>query len=203
MLMAIAENDENREIQTERGWIKAGDLANYIKNQNTDEGTGIMPTDIEFNKNPTNFAQMPSLYTGMTNEDAVLSLETRYGEAWNDIAEKIISEGGGYNDAVNAAAEAAQELRELGDIAGDYKGVTDLYFHNDQVGRSPTPFTLDRAVKQEVEKQPLNVHKTLPNRTPPKTPPLSSVFVDTTSSDPVDDAWDTYAEDFGEDYGWF
>ena len=152
MLMAIAANDPDREIQTEQGWARVGDLAEAIKNRprgeqgwmGADEVLGQGYSTGLFTEQPTNFAQMPSQYTSggesMTNEDAIRSLDTRYGDAWNEIAEKAYAEGRGYNDAVDDAAEAAQELREVGEIAGDYKDVTDLYF---DAGQSTTKPKLD------------------------------------------------------------
>ena len=89
-LMKIHANDPNFQLKTTDGkWVNAGELARYIKNQHSDEGTGIVQTDIEFLDNPTNFDQMPSKFTSggesMTNADALRSLETRHGDAWNSV----------------------------------------------------------------------------------------------------------------------
>ena len=184
MLMAIAANDPDREIQTQAGWVKVGDLAESMKSGEFYYLGGKGNTETEhtkglFTEQPTNFAQMSSQYKSggenMSNEDAVRSLDTRYGDAWNEIAAKAYADGRGYEGAVADAAEAAQELREdnkLDSLIGaDYKG----------------PITLDRAVKEAVEKQsPAIVNS---NIVP------ENIWVNTASSDTVDDAWDS--EDFG------
>ena len=187
MLMAIAANDPDREIQTEQGWAKAKDLAEAIKNRpmgeqgwmGADEVLGQGYSTGLFTEQPTNFAQMSSQYKSggenMSNEDAVRSLDTRYGDAWNEIAAKAYEEGRGYEGAVADAAKAAQELRannELDSLIGaDYKG----------------PITLDRAVKEASVVTPASVWN------PALHPADASIHVDTT--DPVDDAWDS--GDFG------
>ena len=184
MLMAIAANDEDREIQTEMGWAKAKDLANYIKNQHTDEGTGIMPTDIEFTEQPTNFAQMPSQYKSggenMTNERAIESLETRYGDAWNEIASRYDN----YNEARDAAAKAAQELREEGDA------VKEVLAHRASV-LTPIP-VFNPMLIDPILHGDLILDDHLP-------------FDTTTSSDTVDAPdWGTnYADDYSESYDLF
>ena len=186
-LMAIAANDPDREIQTEQGWAKAKDLAEAIKNRpmgeqgwmGADEVLGQGYSTGLFTEQPTNFAQMSSQYKSggenMSNEDAVRSLDTRYGDAWNEIAAKAYEEGRGYEGAVADAAKAAQELRannELDSLIGaDYKG----------------PITLDRAVKEASVVTPASVWN------PALHPADASIHVDTT--DPVDDAWDS--GDFG------
>ena len=183
-LMAIAANDPDREIQTQAGWVKVGDLAESMKSGEFYYLGGKGNTETEhtkglFTEQPTNFAQMSSQYKSggenMSNEDAVRSLDTRYGDAWNEIAAKAYEEGRGYEGAVADAAKAAQELRannELDSLIGaDYKG----------------PITLDRAVKEASVVTPASVWN------PALHPADASIHVDTT--DPVDDAWDS--EDFG------
>jgi len=122
MLMAIAENDPDREIQTEHGWIKVGDLAELMKNrpmgQLGHEGpAGQYPTQ-GFSKTPTTFDQQTYKYSdntdsNMTNEEALRSLATRSGNAWNDVASQLNPDGTemGYNEQVAAAAKAEQMLR--------------------------------------------------------------------------------------------
>ena len=198
MLMAIAANDPDREIQTQAGWVKVGDLAESMKSGEFYYLGGKGNTETEhtkglFTEQPTNFAQMSSQYKSggenMSNEDAVRSLDTRYGDAWNEIAAKAYADGRGYEGAVADAAEAAQELREEGDIASEYSNV--LNYDLGDTGLSafinPGPITLDRAVKEAVEKQsPAIVNS---NIVP------ENIWVNTASSDTVDDAWDS--EDFG------
>ena len=187
LIMSIDANDPDREIQTEQGWAKAKDLAEAIKNRpmgeqgwmGADEVLGQGYSTGLFTEQPTNFAQMSSQYKSggenMSNEDAVRSLDTRYGDAWNEIAAKAYEEGRGYEGAVADAAKAAQELRannELDSLIGaDYKG----------------PITLDRAVKEASVVTPASVWN------PALHPADASIHVDTT--DPVDDAWDS--GDFG------
>ena len=151
----------------EQGWMGADEVLGQ------GYSTGL------FTEQPTNFAQMSSQYKSggenMSNEDAVRSLDTRYGDAWNEIAAKAYEEGRGYEGAVADAAKAAQELRannELDSLIGaDYKG----------------PITLDRAVKEASVVTPASVWN------PALHPADASIHVDTT--DPVDDAWDS--GDFG------
>ena len=122
MLMAIAANDPDREIQTEHGWMKVGDLAELMKNrpmgQLGHEGpAGQYPTQ-GFSKTPTTFDQQTYKYSdntdsNMTNEEALRSLATRSGNAWNDVASQLNPDGTemGYNEQVAAAAKAEQMLR--------------------------------------------------------------------------------------------
>ena len=122
MLMAIAENDPDREIQTEHGWIKVGDLAELMKNRPMGQlgrsgPAGQYPTQ-GFSKTPTTFDQQTYKYSdntdsNMTNEEALRSLATRSGNAWNDVASQLNPDRTemGYNEQVAAAAKAEKMLR--------------------------------------------------------------------------------------------
>ena len=192
MLMAIAANDPNRDIKTEMGWANVKDLANYIKNQHTDEGTGIMPTDIEFKEEPTNFAQMASDYMSggeiMTNEQAIQSLETRYGDAWNKVgqqADRINENTGftkvGYNSLVTLAS-----------------------INSERAKWGVQPLSDEEAISvSELSKEELEGIDPLTLKDPHSPPPLPEILpieptlptVDTTTSnDTGDGAWGDYAD---------
>jgi hypothetical protein len=124
MFMAMAANDPDREIQTEHGWMKVGDLAELIKNRPMGQVGHSGPRNEQptleyggFSKTPTTFDQMASDYTSggesMSNEDALRSLETRHGDAWNAVASQLNPDGTkmGYDEQVAAAAKAEQMLR--------------------------------------------------------------------------------------------
>jgi len=127
MLRDIGTRDPVYQVETPRGWANARDLADIM-------GTGDRPPKGLFTDEPANLGQQWSGYGDLTNNQAVQSLASQYGPAWNALSADVQAAGGGYNDQRDASIAAAYDLQDQIDFDSESMDLASDFSEMDLVG---------------------------------------------------------------------
>ena len=127
MLRDIGTRDPVYQVETPRGWANARDLADII-------GSGDRPPEGFFTDEPANLGQQWSGYGDLTNNQAVQSLASQYGPAWNALSADVQAAGGGYNDQRDASIAAAYDLQDQIDFDSESMDLASDFSEMDLVG---------------------------------------------------------------------
>ena len=127
MLRDIGTRDPVYQVETPRGWANARDLADIM-------GSGDRPPEGFFTDEPANLGQQWSGYGDLTNNQAVQSLASQYGPAWNALSADVQAAGGGYNDQRDASIAAAYDLQDQIDFDSESMDLASDFSEMDLVG---------------------------------------------------------------------
>ena len=100
-------------INTPQGFITANNLNSYFQGNGKFDDLSGEPLgygSLAYNGIPSGYEF--SGYGDLSSNQAVDSLNSMSGEAWNSVASDVYASGGGYNDAVQAAENEAEALAE-------------------------------------------------------------------------------------------